>query len=140
MSKVENGNTVKVHYTGTFEDGQVFDSSVERNEPITFTVGGKQVIPGFENAIIGMGIGENKKVTLVPEEAYGNVINEMIQSVPKQFVPDTVAVGEMLTTQTEQGQFNVVVKEVNEETVVLDGNHPMAGKTLVFELEVVEIA
>jgi FKBP-type peptidyl-prolyl cis-trans isomerase SlpA len=64
----------------------------------------------------------------------------MIQSVPKQFVPDTVAVGEMLTTQTEQGQFNVMVKEVNEETVVLDGNHPMAGKTLVFELEVVEIA
>jgi FKBP-type peptidyl-prolyl cis-trans isomerase SlpA len=140
MSKVENGSTVKVHYTGTFEDGQVFDSSIERKEPITFTVGGKQVIPGFENAIIGMGIGENKKVTLAPEEAYGNIINEMIQSVPKQYVPETVTVGEMLTTQTEQGQFNVMVKEVNEETVVLDGNHPMAGKTLVFELEVVEIA
>jgi FKBP-type peptidyl-prolyl cis-trans isomerase 2 len=140
MSKVENGNTVKVHYTGTFEDGQVFDSSMERNEPITFTVGGKQVIPGFENAIIGMGIGESKKVTLAPEEAYGNIVNEMIQSVPKQYVPDTVTVGEMLTTQTEQGQFNVVVKEVNEENVILDGNHPMAGKTLVFELEVVEIA
>jgi FKBP-type peptidyl-prolyl cis-trans isomerase 2 len=140
MSKVENGSTVKVHYTGTFEDGQVFDSSIERKEPITFTVGGKQVIPGFENAIIGMGIGENKKITLAPEEAYGNIINEMIQSVPKQYVPETVTVGEMLTTQTEQGQFNVMVKEVNEETVVLDGNHPMAGKTLVFELEVVEIA
>jgi FKBP-type peptidyl-prolyl cis-trans isomerase 2 len=140
MSKVENGNTVKVHYTGTFEDGQVFDSSMERNEPITFTVGGKQVIPGFENAIIGMGIGESKKVTLAPEEAYGNIVNEMIQSVPKQYVPDTVTVGEMLTTQTEQGQFNVIVKEVNEENVILDGNHPMAGKTLVFELEVVEIA
>lgn len=140
MSKVENGNTVKVHYTGTFEDGQVFDSSVQRNEPITFTVGGKQVIPGFENAIIGMAIGESKKVTLAPEEAYGNIITEMVQEVPKQFVPETVTVGEMLTTETEQGPFNVIVKEVKDETVVLDGNHPMAGKTLVFELEVVEIA
>jgi FKBP-type peptidyl-prolyl cis-trans isomerase 2 len=139
MSKVENGNTVKVHYTGTFEDGQVFDSSVERNEPITFTVGGKQVIPGFENAIIGMGIGENKKVTLMPEEAYGTIVNEMIQEVPKEFVPTTVTVGEMLTTTTEEGSFNVLVTEVKEDTVILDGNHPMAGKTLVFELELVEI-
>lgn len=140
MSKVENGNTVKVHYTGTFEDGQVFDSSLQRNEPITFTVGGKQVIPGFENAIVGMSICENKKVTLLPEQAYGNIVNEMIQEVPKEFVPETVTVGEMLTTQTEHGQLNVIVKEVNETSVILDGNHPMAGKTLVFDLEVVEIA
>lgn len=140
MSKVENGSTVKVHYTGTFEDGQVFDSSLQRNEPITFTVGGKKVIPGFENAIMGMTIGESKKVTLAPEEAYGNFNAEMVQEVPKQFVPETVTVGEMLTTQTEQGPFNVIVKEVKDETVVLDGNHPMAGKTLVFELELVEIA
>jgi FKBP-type peptidyl-prolyl cis-trans isomerase SlpA len=139
MSKIENGNTVKVHYTGTFENGEVFDSSVERNEPISFTVGSKQVIPGFENALMGMAIGESKKVTLVPEQAYGNVINEMIQEVDKTLVPPTVKVGEVLTSQTEQGPFNVVVREVNENTVLLDGNHPMAGKTLVFELEVVEI-
>jgi len=139
MSKIENGNTVKVHYTGTFENGEVFDSSVERNEPISFTVGSKQVIPGFENALMGMTIGESKKVTLVPEQAYGNVINEMIQEVDKTLVPPTVKVGEVLTSQTEQGPFNVVVREVNENTVLLDGNHPMAGKTLVFELEVVEI-
>jgi FKBP-type peptidyl-prolyl cis-trans isomerase 2 len=139
MSKIENGNTVKVHYTGTFENGEVFDSSVERNEPISFTVGTKQVIPGFENALMGMAIGESKKVTLMPEQAYGNVINEMIQEVDKTLVPPTVKVGEVLTSQTDQGPFNVVVSEVNENTVVLDGNHPMAGKTLVFELEVVEI-
>jgi FKBP-type peptidyl-prolyl cis-trans isomerase SlpA len=139
MSKVESGNTVKVHYTGTFEDGQVFDSSLERNEPIAFTVGSNQVIPGFENAIMGMTVGESKKVTLTPEEGYGNIIDEMIQEVPKQFVPETVTVGEMLTTQSEQGQFNVVVREIKDETVILDANHPMAGKTLVFELEVVEI-
>jgi FKBP-type peptidyl-prolyl cis-trans isomerase 2 len=139
MSKVESGNTVKVHYTGTFEDGQVFDSSLERNGPIAFTVGSNQVIPGFENAIMGMTVGESKKVTLTPEEGYGNIIDEMIQEVSKQFVPETVTVGEMLTTQSEQGQFNVVVREVKDETVILDANHPMAGKTLVFELEVVEI-
>lgn len=140
MSKIENGKTVKVHYTGTFESGEVFDSSVERNEPISFTVGSKQVIPGFENALMGMTVGESKKVTLAPEEAYGNVINEMVQEVDKALVPPTVKVGEMLTSQTEHGPFNVIVKEINESTVVLDGNHPMAGKTLVFELEVVEIA
>lgn len=139
MSKIENGNTVKVHYTGTFENGEVFDSSVERNEPISFTVGSKQVIPGFENALMGMTIGESKKVTLAPEQAYGNVVNEMIQEIDKALVPTTVKVGEVLTSQTEEGQFNVIVSEVNENTVVLDGNHPMAGKTLVFELEVVEI-
>lgn len=139
MSKIENGNTVKVHYTGTFENGEVFDSSVERNEPISFTVGSKQVIPGFENALMGMTIGESKKVTLAPGQAYGNVVNEMIQEIDKALVPPTVKVGEVLTSQTEEGQFNVIVSEVNENTVVLDGNHPMAGKTLVFELEVVEI-
>ncbi len=138
MSKVENGNTVKVHYTGTFEDGEVFDSSVG-SEPISFTIGAKQVIPGFENALIGMAIGETKKITLSPEEGYGTVIAEMIQEVPKQFVPDTVKVGEMLTANTEQGPFNVVVAEVKEETVILDGNHPMAGKVLNFELELVDI-
>ena len=86
-----------------------------------------------------MEIGESKTVTLPPNEAYGEIITEMVQEVPKKFVPETVTVGEMLTTETEQGSFNVVVKEVNEEFVILDGNHPMAGKTLVFELEVVEI-
>jgi FKBP-type peptidyl-prolyl cis-trans isomerase 2 len=139
MSKVESGNTVKVHYTGTFENGEVFDSSVG-SEPISFTIGAKQVIPGFENALMGMSVGESKTVTLSPEEGYGNVIAEMIQEVPKEFVPDTVKVGEMLTANTEQGPFNVVVAEVKDDVVILDGNHPMAGKVLNFELELVEIA
>ena len=138
MSKAENGNTVKVHYTGTFENGEVFDTSVG-NDPISFTIGAMQVIPGFENTVVGMAIGETRKVTLSPDQAYGNVINEMIQEVPKQFVPETVQVGERLTTSTEQGPFNVTVVEVKEESVVLDGNHPMAGKTLNFEIELVEI-
>jgi FKBP-type peptidyl-prolyl cis-trans isomerase 2 len=138
MSKVESGNTVRVHYTGTFENGEIFDSSVG-NEPISFTVGTKQVIPGFENALMGMEVGENKTITLSPEEAYGNVESERIQEVPKEFVPDTVKVGETLTANTEQGPINVVVTEVRDDVVVLDGNHPMAGKVLNFDLELVEI-
>lgn len=139
MSKIENGKTVKVHYTGTFEDGQVFDSSVTRQEPISFTIGSNQVIPGFESAVMEMNVGDSKKITLSPEQAYGYPSDEMIQEVSKDFVPSTVQVGEMLTSETENGSFNVIVKEVKESTVVLDANHPMAGKTLVFELELVDV-
>jgi FKBP-type peptidyl-prolyl cis-trans isomerase 2 len=139
MSKVENGNTVKVHYTGKFEDGSVFDSSVN-NEPISFEVGTMQVIPGFENAILGMTVGESKTVTLKPEEAYGYPLEGMVQEVPRALVPADVKAGAQLVSEGEQGTFNVVVKEVKEDTVVLDGNHPLAGKTLVFDLELVEIA
>jgi FKBP-type peptidyl-prolyl cis-trans isomerase 2 len=140
MSKVENGNTVKVHYTGKFEDGSVFDSSVTNNEPITFQVGGKQVIPGFENAIVGMTVGESKTVTLTPEDAYGQPIDGMVQEVPKELVPADVQVGAQLISESEQGTFNVVVREIKENSVVLDANHPLAGKTLVFDLELVDIA
>ncbi len=139
MSKVESGNTVKVHYTGTFENGEVFDSSVERNEPIGFTVGSNQVIPGFESAVMGMSIGESKTITLQPEEAYGPINEENIQEIPKEMVPEGVQSGQMLTAETPEGPVNVIVKEVKEDTVILDGNHPFSGKVLNFEIEVVEI-
>jgi len=139
MSKVESGNTVKVHYTGTFENGEVFDSSVERNEPIGFTVGSNQVIPGFESAVMGMSIGESKTITLQPEEAYGPINEENLQEIPKEMVPEGVQSGQMLTAETPEGPVNVVVKEVKEDTVILDGNHPFSGKVLNFEIEVVEI-
>lgn len=139
MSKVESGNTVKVHYTGTFENGEVFDSSVERNEPIGFTVGSNQVIPGFESAVMGMSVGESKTITLQPEEAYGPINEENIQEIPKEMVPEGVQSGQMLTAETPEGPVNVIVKEVRENTVILDGNHPFSGKVLNFEIEVVEI-
>ena len=139
MSKVESGNTVKVHYTGTFENGEVFDSSVERNEPIGFTVGSNQVIPGFESAVMGMSVGESKTITLQPEEAYGPINEENIQEIPKEMVPEGVQSGQMLTAETPEGPVNVIVKEVKEDTVILDGNHPFSGKVLNFEIEVVEI-
>lgn len=139
MSKVENGNTVKVHYTGKFEDGSVFDSSIN-NEPISFQIGSKQVIPGFENALLGMTVGESKTVTLTPEEGYGSTRQEMIQEIQRALVPADVTEGAQLTSTTEQGVYNAVVLEVKDETVLLDFNHPLAGKNLVFELELVEIA
>lgn len=139
MSKVESGNTVKVHYTGTFENGEVFDSSVDRNEPIEFTVGTKQVIPGFEDAVMGMSVGDKKMVSLQPSEAYGESNPENFQEIPKEFVPEGVQVGQMLTAETPEGPVNVIVTEVNENTVLLDGNHPFAGKVLNFELELVGI-
>lgn len=139
MSKVENGNTVKVHYTGKFEDGSVFDSSIS-NEPISFQIGSKQVIPGFENALLGMTVGESKTVTLTPEEGYGSTRQEMIQEIQRALVPADVTEGAQLTSTTEQGVYNAIVLEVKDETVLLDFNHPLAGKSLVFELELVEIA
>ena len=138
MSKVENGNTVKVHYTGKFEDGSVFDSSIS-NEPISFQIGSKQVIPGFENALLGMTVGESKTVTLTPEEGYGSTRQEMIQEIQRALVPADVTEGAQLTSTTEQGVYNAIVLEVKDETVLLDFNHPLAGKSLVFELELVEI-
>jgi FKBP-type peptidyl-prolyl cis-trans isomerase 2 len=138
-NKVEIGKTVKVHYTGTFEDGEIFDSSYTREEPIAFVIGQNQVIAGFESAVMEMNVNDVKHITLTPEQAYGEYRENMTQEVSKEFVPETVKVGEILTTQNEHGTFNVTVKEVNEDTVILDANHPMAGKTLNFKLELVEV-
>ncbi len=140
MSKVENGNTVKVHYTGKFEDGSVFDSSLMTNQPITFQVGTNQVIPGFENAVLGMTVGESKTVTITPEEGYGDRLEQMVHEVPRDIIPTDAQVGSQLVSESEQGTFNVVVKEIKDDVVVLDANHPLAGKTLVFDLELVEIS
>ena len=137
-----NGNKVKVHYTGTFDDGQVFDSSREA-QPLEFEVGAGQVIPGFDQAVVGMSVGESKKVRISEEDAYGPYNPEMVfEADHSQFAEGlTPEVGQRFQTQTQDGTPMVLtVKDVNEEKVVLDANHPMAGKTLNFEIEVVEIA
>lgn len=140
MQKVQNGNTVSVNYTGKLEDGTVFDSSVvEGREPLKVTLGQGQLIPGFENALMEMSIGDKKTIELEPNEAYGPVINEMVIEVAKNQVPEGVEVGQMLQGMGPMGPVNVKVVEVNEETVKIDGNHPLAGKKLIFDLEVVEI-
>ena len=141
MSVVAAGNKVKIHYTGTFDDGEVFDSS-RKVEPLEFEVGTGQVIPGFDNAVVGMAVGEKKQVRLLEDEAYGPYNPEMVfDADPEQFEEGLVLeVGQQFQTQMEDGTpLLLTVKSVEGEKITLDANHPMAGKVLNFDLEVVEI-
>jgi FKBP-type peptidyl-prolyl cis-trans isomerase SlpA len=138
MTVTENSN-VKVHYTGRLEDNTVFDSS-EGRDPLAVELGKGLLIPGFEKGLHGLKVGEKKTITIPSSEAYGPVRNEMTQEVDKQYVPEGVQVGQQLTAEGPQGPMVVTVAEVKENSVVLDGNHPLAGKDLIFDLEVVEVA
>tara|TARA_R110000868_G_scaffold32277_2_gene117502 strand:+ start:243 stop:674 length:432 start_codon:yes stop_codon:yes gene_type:complete len=141
MTQVKENNTVKVHYTGKLADGQVFDTS-EGKEPLAFTLGEGRLIPGFEKGLIDMKLNEKKTINLTKDEAYGDPREDLIIEVPKTELPQemTPEVGMGLVSRTPEGQeMNLMVVEVREETVVLDGNHPLAGKDLIFDLEVVEI-
>jgi len=142
MSTVENGNTVSVHYTGTLNDGTQFDSSRGR-DPLSFLVGDGQVIPGFDNAVVGMTVGESKTFTIPADEAYGQKNEEAIQEVSKARFPDgyDAQVGSTVTGQNEIGQnFQARVIAEAEETVTLDFNHPLAGQDLTFDVELVSVA
>jgi FKBP-type peptidyl-prolyl cis-trans isomerase 2 len=140
MSTIKNGDRVSVNYTGKLEDGSIFDSSLQEGRtPLEATLGQGMLIPGFENGLIGMSIGESKTVEIEPENAYGTYNNDMVQEVPLSQVPEGVQVGDMLTGQSQYGPMQVTVKEVSSETVVLDMNHPLAGKKLIFDLEVVSV-
>ena len=142
MSQVKQNDTVKVHYTGKLTDGQVFDSSVKRGEPIEFTMGQGQLIPGFEKGLLDMEVNEKKTINIPKEEAYGEPREELVQEVQKSQLPEEIKpeVGMGLVSKSPDGQeMNLVVKDVKEDTIVVDGNHPLAGKDLVFDLEVVEI-
>jgi peptidylprolyl isomerase len=135
---IKQGNTVKVHYTGRLEDNSVFDSS-NGKEPIEFQVGSQQVIEGFESAVMGLTKGDKTTVTIPSDKAYGELRNELIQQVPRNQVPQDVQVGVQLQGVNPQGQpFVVTVTEVNESTATIDANHPLAGKSLIFDIEVVD--
>lgn len=142
MSTAKNGDNVSVHYTGTFNDGTKFDSSHDRGEPISFTVGAGQMISGFDSAVNGMNVGESKTVTLPPDQAYGDSNPDAIQSVPKTEFPDGFEFieGGVVQGQYPNGQpFRATITEVRESEATVDFNHPMAGKTLNFEIELVSI-
>ncbi|MCA1802900.1 MAG: peptidylprolyl isomerase [Rhodothermaceae bacterium] len=142
MSKAKNGDTVKVHYTGKLNDGSVFDSS-ENREPLEFQLGSGQLIPGFEKAVSGMTVGDSTTVTIPANEAYGEVNEELILSVEKDRLPADIQpeVGMQLQVQQPNGQpVPVVISDVTDGIVKLDANHPLAGKELIFDIEVVEIA
>ncbi|MFD0975644.1 FKBP-type peptidyl-prolyl cis-trans isomerase [Salinimicrobium gaetbulicola] len=141
MSQVKQNDTVRVHYTGKLTDGQIFDSSLER-EPIEFTMGQGQLIPGFEKGLLDMKVNEKKTINIPAEEAYGEPRPELIQEVEKSQLPEEIKPepGMGLVSKSPDGhEMNLVVTEVKEDTIVVDGNHPLAGKDLVFDLEVVEI-
>lgn len=141
MSQVKQNDTVKVHYTGKLADGQVFDSSLER-EPIEFTLGQGQLIPGFENGVIDMGVNEKKTVTIPCSEAYGEVNDALFQEVKKDQLPPEIKpeVGMGLVSKNPDGtERQLRVAEVKDDAIVVDANHPLAGQDLIFDLEVIEI-
>jgi peptidylprolyl isomerase len=141
MSKAKDGDTVKVHYTGKLEDGTVFDSSKE-GEPLELTIGAGNVIEGFEKGVIGMERGSSKTVTIPPEEAYGSMNEGLIVKVKKENFPENITpvIGEQLQLKQQDGNIvNVAITEIREDTVTLDANHPLSGKTLIFDIELVEI-
>lgn len=141
MKKIKNGDTVKVNYTGKLEDGSVFDSSLfEGREPLEATLGQNKLIRGFENGLIDMSEGDKKTIEIEYEDAYGPSNPMMISEVPITNVPEGIKVGEMLQGMTPNGPVNVRVVEVNEESVVVDANHPLAGKKLIFDVEVLSIS
>lgn len=142
MPQALKGNTVKVHYTGTLDDGSTFDSSRGR-EPLEFTLGEGQIIPGFENGILGMECGEIRKLDIEPADAYGDHVDDLVQAVERDKIPEDidVSVGARLEVQMQNGESTVVtVIDSDDDSVTMDGNHPLAGETLHFEVELVEIA
>jgi len=135
---IKEGSKVKVHYTGKLESNEVFDSSKDR-DPLEFTVGEGQMIPGFENGVIGLNSGDKKTINIDVNQAYGEVREDLLNEVSKEKMPEGVTKGQTLQAQTPNGPVSVKVNEVKENTVVIDANHPLAGKNLIFDLEVVEV-
>jgi FKBP-type peptidyl-prolyl cis-trans isomerase 2 len=141
MDLVKDQDAVKVHYTGTLDNGEVFDSSKGR-EPLAFTVGAGQMIPGFDNAVLGMKLNEVKTVTIPASEAYGEKKDDLFQKIGREQLPEGMepTVGQQLASQMPNGQQIVVtVTEVAPESITIDANHPLAGKALTFEIELVSI-
>jgi peptidylprolyl isomerase len=141
MADAITNDTVKVHYTGRLTDGTVFDSSLGR-EPLELTIGQKMVIPGFEEGIIGMTMGETKTVSIAPQDAYGPYLEDLVGSIGRAQIPPNIELqaGTVLQMQAPDGGVTiVVVKALNDESVTLDANHPLAGKDLTFEINLLEI-
>jgi peptidylprolyl isomerase len=141
MSQKANvGDTVRVHYVGTLDNGDRFDASVG-GDPLEFTLGSGQVIPGFEQAIAGMELGETKQVRIPPEEAYGPYRDEMVLAVPREQLPGDVELESGQQVQMQQGEYTfvAVVEDLSEEQVTFNANHPLAGEALNFDLKLMEI-
>ncbi len=141
MTPAKNGDTVKIHYTGRLQDGTVFDSSSDR-EPLKFNIGSGQVIPGFEEAVTGMVVGEKKTTQVSCDKAYGERNPSMVMVVDREHVPSEIEpeVGQRLEVGSPNGELlAVTIVDVNEENITLDANPPLAGEDLTFDIELVEI-
>jgi len=141
MAQAQNGDKVRVNYTGTLKDGTVFDSSLER-EPMDFTIGGDQLIPGFQNAVVGMTQGDKKIVNIKADKAYGPYQEQLVQEIARSNLPADLDVERGTRLSANDGQGNtipVTVVELKEDTITLDANHPLAGEDLTFEITLVDI-
>ena len=141
MSTAKVNDKVKVHYTGKLSSGEVFDSSVDR-EPIEFVVGGGQMIKGFDDGVLGMGLNEKKTLNIPADQAYGESNPALVQTLDRTQLPPDLKpeVGQTLVAGSPEGQeMHVQVTEVTEVTITIDANHPLAGKELIFDIELVEI-
>lgn len=142
MTQAKSGDTVAIHYTGTLEDGSEFDSSVNR-DPLQFTLGSGQVISGFDKAVEGMAVGDSKSVKIPVEDAYGPRREEMVHEVPRTALPSDLnpEEGMRLQAKDQGGQvMNLTVTAISDDSITVDGNHPLAGKALNFDIELVDIA
>lgn len=138
MAEAKTGDVVRIHYTGKFEDGTVFDSS-EGREPLEFKAGSPELIPGVSNAVVGMATGEKKTVMIAPEDAYGPHRPELTSRVPLTELPDDVELGDQFRVEGSGQDLRVFVSELTDDDALLDANHPLAGRTLVFDIEVVGV-
>ncbi|MDA1070229.1 MAG: peptidylprolyl isomerase [Proteobacteria bacterium] len=140
MTTAKQGDTVRIHYTGTLDDGKTFDSS-EGNEPLEFKLGARQVIAGFENAVEGMAPGEEKTVSIEPAEAYGERDENLVQTVERDRFPADaqIDIGTQFQASTQNGPVVVTVVEMNDDDVTIDANHMLAGQRLTFALRLVEV-
>jgi peptidylprolyl isomerase len=141
MAQAHQGNTVKVHYTGRLKSGEVFDSSADR-EPLEFTLGEQGIIPGFQEAIDGMNTGEKKTVSIASEQAYGDRHDELVIKIERERLPEDLKPekGQQLAMKTEDDRTALVtVVDLSDTDITVDANHPLAGKDLEFDLELVEV-
>lgn len=142
MRTAQNGDNVSVHYVGKLTDGTIFDESTGR-EPLQFTVGGNQVIEGFETAVIGLKEGDKVTVNIPKDKAYGDLDTQLVFDLPKESFPPEITIeegAEIILSNPEGEELMVIIKEINEEKVIVDANHPLAGKDLIFDIELVKIS
>lgn len=138
MNHAQTGDIVRIHFTGRLENGAVFGSS-ENDEPIPLTLGSERMIAGLDRALVGMQVGEKKTVTIPAEEAFGPQRPELLQQVPRTALPENAKVGDRLSARSGDSDLYVWVRALDEDTAVVDANHPLAGQTIIFDIEMVAI-